>query len=55
MLVETMADTPAGFKAEALIFILPDNSVEEEADINEDILLAAIAAEVVDRMDHRLP
>ena len=55
VLVETMADTPADFKAEALIFILPDNSVEGEADINEDILLAAIAAEVVDRMDHKLP
>ena len=55
MLVKTMADTAKEIMAEALILVPPYISEEADADINQDILVAAMAAAVVDRMDHKLP
>ena len=55
VLVKTMADTPKEIMAEALILVLPYILEEADADINQDILVAAMAAAVVDRMNQKLP
>ena len=55
VLVKTMADTPKEIMAEALILVPPYISEEADADINQDILVAAMAAAVVDRMNQKLP
>ena len=44
-----MADTTEEFKVEALVWIAPATFGNADADINEDILIAALAAALVDR------
>ena len=55
VLVKTMADTPKEIMAEALILVPPYILEEADADINQDILVAEMAAAVVDRMNQKLP
>ena len=54
VLIETMADTSEELGAKALILIPPDTLVKADADTNEDILIAAMAAALVERMDQKL-
>ena len=55
VVVVTMADTPEEFEAEAPIQIPPDTFVKVDADTNEDIKIAALAAALVGRLDQKIP
>lgn len=51
MLLKTIVDTSEDVKSNALIEIPPDTLVGTDAETNKDILVAAMAAALLQRLD----